>query len=146
MIGCATQDYVLSVGISRDAQWIVSGSKDRGVHFWDREGVVQCLLQGHKNSGASALSVLWKKANVFAAVISTSLHPVGNLLATGSGDKLARICAFLPRFPLLPPVYDLDSPVSRAVSHLPPPPSLLSSIFSYHIPSPLHLRSLSALS
>ncbi|KAJ7263135.1 WD40-repeat-containing domain protein [Mycena haematopus] len=68
------QDYVLSVGISRDAQWIVSGSKDRGVHFWDSNGVVQCMLQGHKNS-----------------VISTSLHPVANLLATGSGDKLARI-------------------------------------------------------
>ncbi|KAJ6472285.1 chromatin associated protein [Mycena vitilis] len=68
------KDYVLSVGISRDAQWIVSGSKDRGVHFWDANGVVQCMLQGHKNS-----------------VISTSLHPVGNLLATGSGDKLARI-------------------------------------------------------
>ncbi|KAJ7320698.1 chromatin associated protein [Mycena albidolilacea] len=77
-VGCTVfaghKDYVLSVGISRDAQWIVSGSKDRGVHFWDRDGVVQCLLQGHKNS-----------------VISTSLHPVGNLLATGSGDKLARI-------------------------------------------------------
>ncbi|KAJ6589326.1 WD40-repeat-containing domain protein [Mycena capillaripes] len=70
------KDYVLSVGISRDSQWIVSGSKDRGVHFWDANGVVQCMLQGHKNS-----------------VISTSLHPVGNLLATGSGDKLARICA-----------------------------------------------------
>ncbi|KAF8175479.1 WD40-repeat-containing domain protein [Mycena galopus ATCC 62051] len=47
------KDYVLSVGISRDAQWIVSGSKDRGVHFWDSNGVVQCMLQGHKNSGAS---------------------------------------------------------------------------------------------
>ncbi|KAJ6629863.1 WD40-repeat-containing domain protein [Mycena sp. CBHHK59/15] len=70
------KDYVLSVGISRDAQWIVSGSKDRGVHFWDAAGVVQCMLQGHKNS-----------------VISTSLHPTSNLLATGSGDKLARICA-----------------------------------------------------
>ncbi|KAJ7479768.1 WD40-repeat-containing domain protein, partial [Mycena latifolia] len=71
------KDYVLSVGISRDAQWIVSGSKDRGVHFWDGAGVVQCMLQGHKNS-----------------VISTSLHPMGNLLATGSGDKLARIWSY----------------------------------------------------
>ncbi|KAJ7161968.1 chromatin associated protein [Mycena crocata] len=71
------KDYVLSVGLSRDAQWIVSGSKDRGVHFWDSNGVVQCMLQGHKNS-----------------VISTSLHPVGNLLATGSGDKLARIWSY----------------------------------------------------
>ncbi|KAJ7075253.1 chromatin associated protein [Mycena belliarum] len=73
------KDYVLSVGLSRDAQWIVSGSKDRGVHFWDSAGVVQCVLQGHKNS-----------------VISTSLHPTGNLLATGSGDKLARIWSYNP--------------------------------------------------
>jgi glucose repression regulatory protein TUP1 len=42
---------VLSVAVSHDGQWIVSGSKDRGVQFWDRSGVVQCMLQGHKNSG-----------------------------------------------------------------------------------------------
>ncbi|KAJ6624922.1 WD40-repeat-containing domain protein [Mycena sp. CBHHK59/15] len=76
------KDYVLSVAVSHDAQWVVSGSKDRGVQFWDSAGVVQCMLQGHKNS-----------------VISISLDPVGNLLATGSGDNLARICALSP-FPL----------------------------------------------
>ena len=28
------------------------GSKDRGVQFWDaKSAVVQCMLQGHKNSG-----------------------------------------------------------------------------------------------
>jgi len=27
--------YVLSVAVSHDGQWIVSGSKDRGVQFWD---------------------------------------------------------------------------------------------------------------
>ncbi|KAJ6557825.1 WD40-repeat-containing domain protein [Mycena capillaripes] len=70
------KDYVLSVAVSHDSQWIVSGSKDRGVQFWDRAGVVQCMLQGHKNS-----------------VISIDLNPTGNLLATGSGDNLARICA-----------------------------------------------------
>ena len=47
------KDYVLSVAVSHDGQWVVSGSKDRGVQFWDaKTAVVQCMLQGHKNSGA----------------------------------------------------------------------------------------------
>ena len=70
------QDYVLSVAVSHDGQWVVSGSKDRGVQFWDaRSAAVQCMLQGHKNS-----------------VISIDLSPMGGLLATGSGDWQARIC------------------------------------------------------
>ena len=49
---CPFQDYVLSVAVSHDGQWVVSGSKDRGVQFWDsRTAIVQCMLQGHKNSG-----------------------------------------------------------------------------------------------
>ncbi|KIL59607.1 hypothetical protein M378DRAFT_169130, partial [Amanita muscaria Koide BX008] len=69
------KDYVLSVAVSHDGQWVVSGSKDRGVQFWDaRSAVVQCMLQGHKNS-----------------VISIDLSPTGGLLATGSGDWQARI-------------------------------------------------------
>ncbi|KAK6971486.1 chromatin associated protein [Favolaschia claudopus] len=71
------KDYVLSVAVSHDGQWIVSGSKDRGVQFWDRAGGVQCMLQGHKNS-----------------VISIDLNPTTNLLATGSGDNLARIWSY----------------------------------------------------
>jgi glucose repression regulatory protein TUP1 len=75
------QDYVLSVALSHDGQWVVSGSKDRGVQFWDsRTAMVQCMLQGHKNS-----------------VISIDLSPTGNVLATGSGDWQARICGFLRR-------------------------------------------------
>ncbi|KAL1719160.1 WD40-repeat-containing domain protein [Schizophyllum commune] len=70
------KDYVLSVAVSPDGQWVVSGSKDRGVQFWDsRTAVVQCMLQGHKNS-----------------VISIDLSPAGGMLATGSGDWHARIC------------------------------------------------------
>ena len=43
---------MLSVAVSHDGQWVVSGSKDRGVQFWDaKSAVVQCMLQGHKNSG-----------------------------------------------------------------------------------------------
>ena len=46
------KDYVLSVAVSHDGQWIVSGSKDRGVQFWEqRSAQVQLMLQGHKNSG-----------------------------------------------------------------------------------------------
>ncbi|KAJ7882806.1 chromatin associated protein [Mycena olivaceomarginata] len=71
------KDYVLSVAVSHDGQWIVSGSRDRGVLFWDRGGVVQSILQGHKNS-----------------VISIDLSPMENLLVTGSGDNLARIWSY----------------------------------------------------
>jgi glucose repression regulatory protein TUP1 len=99
---CVTQfvghrDFVLSVAVSHDGKWVVSGSKDRGVMWWElgaagetggdenggeREGLgggkdreAVCVLQGHKNS-----------------VISIDLSPVGNMLATGSGDWQARIC------------------------------------------------------
>ncbi len=53
------KDYVLSVAVSHDGQWVVSGSKDRGVQFWDaKTAQVQCMLQGHKNSGAVPSSIL----------------------------------------------------------------------------------------
>ncbi|KAJ7634463.1 chromatin associated protein [Roridomyces roridus] len=71
------KDYVLSVAVSHDGQWVVSGSKDRRVQFWDRNGTTQCMLQGHKNS-----------------VISIDLNPTTSLLATGSGDNLARIWSY----------------------------------------------------
>ncbi|KAF8068657.1 chromatin associated protein [Lyophyllum atratum] len=69
------KDYVLSVSVSHDGQWVVSGSKDRCVQFWDsRNATLQFMLQGHKNS-----------------VISLDVNPAGGMLATGSGDSLARI-------------------------------------------------------
>jgi glucose repression regulatory protein TUP1 len=47
------QDYVLSVAVSPDGAWVVSGSKDRGVQFWNpKDAQTQLMLQGHKNSGA----------------------------------------------------------------------------------------------
>ncbi|KAF8518386.1 WD40-repeat-containing domain protein [Hysterangium stoloniferum] len=70
------KDYVLSVAVSHDSQWVVSGSKDRCVQFWDlRTAQPQLMLQGHKNS-----------------VISIDLSPTGGMLATGSGDWGARLC------------------------------------------------------
>ncbi|KAF7316020.1 putative TUP1-general transcription repressor [Mycena indigotica] len=65
------KDYVLSVAVSHDAQWIVSGSKDHGVQFWDRAGAVHALLQGHKNS-----------------VISIDLSPAGEPARDGQRGQL----------------------------------------------------------
>ncbi|KAF8961764.1 WD40-repeat-containing domain protein [Flammula alnicola] len=70
------KDFVLSASVSNDGRWVISGSKDRCVHFWDsRNAALQFLLQGHKNS-----------------VISLHINPLGGMLATGSGDNTARIC------------------------------------------------------
>lgn len=69
------KDFVLSVASTPDSRWILSGSKDRGVQFWDPQTAqVQLMLQGHKNS-----------------VISVAPSPSGTLFATGSGDCKARI-------------------------------------------------------
>ncbi|KAK5169944.1 hypothetical protein LTR04_005512, partial [Oleoguttula sp. CCFEE 6159] len=69
------KDFVLSVALTPDGAWVMSGSKDRGVQFWDPQtGEAQLMLQGHKNS-----------------VISVAPSPTGNLFATGSGDTRARI-------------------------------------------------------
>ncbi|KAK3692581.1 rco-1 [Podospora appendiculata] len=72
------RDFVLSVALTPDAQWVLSGSKDRGVQFWDpRTGHTQLMLQGHKNS-----------------VISVAPSPTGGFFATGSGDMRARIWSY----------------------------------------------------
>ncbi|KAF8968665.1 proteinral transcription repressor [Entomortierella lignicola] len=72
------KDFVLSVAVSPDGKWVVSGSKDRGVQFWDpNTTAVQFMLQGHKNS-----------------VISVALSPAGTYFATGSGDTRARIWSY----------------------------------------------------
>jgi len=67
---------VNSVAVSHDGQWIVSGSDDRGVRFWNpKSGTAQFTLDtGHKE-----------------LVYSVDLSPAGNLLATGSDDREARI-------------------------------------------------------
>lgn len=46
------RDYVLSIALSPDGQWVASGSKDRRVLFWDKHGRAQLALTGHTNSGA----------------------------------------------------------------------------------------------
>ncbi|RKF57901.1 Transcriptional repressor rco-1 [Erysiphe neolycopersici] len=77
------KDFVLSVALTPDGNWMLSGSKDRGVQFWDpRSGITQLMLQGHKNS-----------------VISVAPSPSGGSFATGSGDMRARIWSFKPYQP-----------------------------------------------
>ena len=91
------QDYVLSVAVSHDGQWVVSGSKDRGVQFWDsRSAIVQFMLQGHKNSGIRFfVTHSWSGWLIcLKLVISIDLSPSASLLATGSGDWAARICTY----------------------------------------------------
>jgi len=74
------KDFVLSVSASIDSRWLISGSKDRCVHFWDTMTTsLQFVLQGHKNS-----------------VISLDTNPLGGMIATGSGDNSARIWTFSP--------------------------------------------------
>ncbi|KAH9873004.1 hypothetical protein J1614_005400 [Plenodomus biglobosus] len=76
------KDFVLSVALTPHGDWVLSGSKDRGVQFWDpHTGVAQLMLQGHKNS-----------------VISVAPSPAGGVFATGSGDMRARIWRF-DRYP-----------------------------------------------
>lgn len=115
------QDYVLSVAVSHDGEWVVSGSKDRGVQFWDaKTGIVQCMLQVRPRVSARALfetltSFSNRDTKIRVSpwnsiplpiidrflVISIDLSPAGNVLATGSGDWHARICPFLSLpFPL----------------------------------------------
>ncbi|KAK2464519.1 hypothetical protein APHAL10511_003498 [Amanita phalloides] len=75
------KDFVLTVAVSKDGNWVVSGSKDRCVHFWNAQnGDLQLSLQGHKNS-----------------VISLDLNPSSGLLVTGSGDYCARIWTYRPQ-------------------------------------------------
>ncbi|KAL8823012.1 MAG: hypothetical protein Q9191_006265 [Dirinaria sp. TL-2023a] len=46
------KDFVLSVALTPDGKWVLSGSKDRGVQFWHPgTGETHLMLQGHKNSG-----------------------------------------------------------------------------------------------
>ena len=50
------------MAVSHDGAWVVSGSKDRGVQFWDsRSAIVQCILQGHKKSGEFLYFILLGK-------------------------------------------------------------------------------------
>ncbi|KZT62525.1 WD40 repeat-like protein [Calocera cornea HHB12733] len=79
-------DYVLTVATSPDGKWVLSGSKDCSVHFWDaHSGPTQLMLQGHLNSVIS----------VHMCTLPGGA-PGQGLLATGSGDRTARVWRYRP--------------------------------------------------
>lgn len=83
---------MLSVAFTPDGDWVLSGSKDRGVQFWNPQtGDTQLMLQGHKNSGKALGATSLQQLQLIAAVISVAPSPQGELFATGSGDMRARI-------------------------------------------------------
>jgi len=102
------QNFVLSVVVSPDGKWVVSGSTDHGVQFWNIvDGEPQFMLQGHKNPGTTA-PPLFSLLCLFVwghfgfgrlkgfLVISVALAPVlgGKIFATGSGDCRVRIWSY----------------------------------------------------
>lgn len=78
------KDFVLSVTTTNNDEYVLSGSKDRGVLFWDTDsGNPLLMLQGHRNS-------------VISVAVANG-HPLGpdyQVFATGSGDCRARIWKF----------------------------------------------------
>ena len=86
------------MALTPDGEWVLSGSKDRGVQFWNpRTGDTQLMLQGHKNSGAMFV-LAWLKFLLIVVhylVISVAPSPKGELFATGSGDMRARIWKYV---------------------------------------------------
>lgn len=86
------------MALTPDGEWVLSGSKDRGVQFWNpRTGDTQLMLQGHKNSGMISVLV-WLRhwlITVHHLVISVAPSPKGELFATGSGDMRARIWKYV---------------------------------------------------
>ena len=68
--------FVNSVAISHDRQWVVSGSTDRSVLFWDaRNAHAQFALHGHKSF-----------------VMSADVSSTRDIFATGDYDGVTRIC------------------------------------------------------
>lgn len=73
------KDFVLSVCLTPDGEYILSGSKDRGVIFWDQQsGIPLLMLQGHRNS-------------VISVAVSFNSSGTEGVFATGSGDCKARL-------------------------------------------------------
>lgn len=65
-----------------DSEWVLSGSKDCSVHFWDPwTGQMQLRLSGHKNTVVSVAS-------------SPAATWAGGLFATASSDSRVRIWSY----------------------------------------------------
>jgi len=69
------KDFVLSVATSPDGRWVVSGSRDGTVQFWNPfDGQPQFMLRGHKNSGTDF--------HVLAITLMSPLSNVGRCFST----------------------------------------------------------------
>ena len=69
------RDFVLSVAFTPDSRWLLSGSKDRTVMFWDPRTTRPCLtLSGYRNS-----------------IISVASSASASAFVTGSGDCVAAL-------------------------------------------------------
>ena len=67
---------VNSVAVSLGGQWVISGSDDKSVLFWDaRNAQAIFSLHGHKG-------IIW----------SVDVSPTGCIFATGGRDGIVRIC------------------------------------------------------
>ncbi|KAK1229314.1 hypothetical protein PQX77_007632 [Marasmius sp. AFHP31] len=89
------KDHVFCVAVSRDGEYIASGSKDCGVRIWDpRNATTQCLLHGHKDS-----------------VFAVDFSPSGDVLATVGGDWEVRIWSYA-----LKTWYCDSTPISRPIA------------------------------
>ena len=68
--------YVMGVAVSHDEQWMVSGSYDKSVLFWDAR-TAQAQISLHAQKGR---------------LYSVDMSPTGELFATGDDDGITRIC------------------------------------------------------
>ncbi|XWX01855.1 hypothetical protein V2A60_009884 [Cordyceps javanica] len=71
-------DFVVSIGVTPDACWILSGSKDRSFRLWDAyTGELQLVVHAHSNTVLS---------------VAASNH----YFATGGGDNIVRVWSYSP--------------------------------------------------
>jgi glucose repression regulatory protein TUP1 len=71
-------DFVLSVAYARAGDWLISGSKDRTVTFWDaRTTKAHVMLHAHKNT-----------------IINLAFNAARSQVITAGGDCRARVWRF----------------------------------------------------
>jgi WD domain, G-beta repeat len=92
---------VRSISVSHDSQWVISGSDDQTVRFWDLcTGEALLILHGHIRGGWSSFYGCSSHCSMCACmhphiVISVNLSPTGGMLATSGLDGRVKLCASL---------------------------------------------------